>query len=143
MSDEQQYPEVVIIETDENEWTPSIGWRKVILQMVLRGVVAAGIAMGTVAVMIPFHISSVVLGTIAFAGGAAQGLVISRKLIETTGIVSHALWIVFLATLIGAAFLADAGLGLTSLAEKYHWYWFVYIIGSGWMVSCLRGWMDF
>ena len=43
----------------------------------------------------------------------------------------------------GAAIAADLCLGMTSLAGKYHGYWFVYVMGIGWIVSSFRAWMDF
>ena len=50
MSDELHIPEVVVL-TEEEDWTVWIGWQKVIFQMVLRGILAAGVAMGIAAIL--------------------------------------------------------------------------------------------
>ena len=144
MSDEQQYPEVVVIERDDDyEWTPWIGWRKVLIQMALRGTVASAFVMGAVAANVFVGWSMLTRGVVSLMVGSIAGMVLSWRLIENTGIVSAWLMVLFLGLLIGGAFVADAILGATSLADRYHWYWFVYAVGVSWIVSSLRAWMDF
>ncbi len=145
MSDQQQYAEVVVIENDKDdyEWTPWIGWRKVIVQTILRSIPAVGIMMGAMAAMAFVSHSMLVRGIISFAAGSLIGAGLSWKLIETTGIVSRWLMLVFLVAVLGEAIAADLCLGMTSLAGKYDGYWFVYVMGISWIVSSFRAWMDF
>ena len=79
----------------------------------------------------------------AAAGGSLQGLVLAWKLVETTGIVSRWLMVISMGVLAGGAYLAHVGLGMTSLAGGYSWYWFIYVCVVGWIVSSFRAWMDF
>jgi hypothetical protein len=144
MSDPRERPEVLVIEADEEEeWTPWIGWRKVIVQTVLRSIPVAGIMMGAIAGMSFVSHSIIVVGMLALAAGFAGGLTLSWKLIDTTGIVSRWLMLVFLVAVFVAAIAADLCLGMTSLAGKYHGFLFIYAMGPAWIVSSFRAWMDF
>jgi hypothetical protein len=84
------------------DWTPAIGWRKVGIQTLIRAAIWVGISLAaywlcTKMSWYPSDTRRVVRKAdprhiVVFAAGLLQAIVMSRGLVEATGIVSKWLW---------------------------------------------------
>ncbi len=129
MSDDGPYRDGFVEQTDDpDEWTPAMGWRRVGKQLCGRAVVALAASVGMM--MFVGQVWSEELPARAFAQGPgallvlvglAQGLIMSWRLVEWTGIVSRLLFPAVVAMICSAMLVAWALTAPASLAGLVVW----------------------
>ena len=113
------------------DWTPRIGWRKASLHLVVRGALSLGLSLGTACLLVrlfhdptqatdtwQWHVRGFLWAPVGVFPGFVTGVLVSRKLVVSTGLVGSSLALAAASALI-LAHLGAFALGVAVLGEDW------------------------